>query len=315
MYKPHETVLKTEHYSLQHYLPIGELTDLTPTYVQPPYAGRGHEVTDNLVRTCQEVGRHVYRFILHSAIPWFGKPFSIEDFVGAIDFCQAYIRDKHNVDQVDVVATCQGGCVTTIHNAQNPHLYRRHSLSATPINLKTGLGGVIEDYCETASMAYHRWLFAISGNVQPGIMQWIPFAMMNPYEAFVNRWHKLGNTILGGDQEKIQQKIDQNIWHDNIKNLGEWYLFTMEHHFIGNHLYDGTMVVGGKPVKLEHITCPVHVSVGGGDDITLPEQARAILDKVSSEEKHYKCFDKNHGHTAPFTWEEPLRHFAAEFYG
>ena len=322
MYKPHETVLKTEHYSLQHYLPIGELTDPTPTYVQPPYAGRDHEVTDRLVRTCQEAGRHVYRFILHNAVPWFGTPFSMEDFISAIDRCQAYIREKHNVPQLDAVATCQGGVVTGIHNSLNPHLYRRHSFSATPINNKTGLGGTIEDYCATADMGYHRMRVAMNGGVQLGIDQWTAFSAMDLYEAMFGRWYKLANVMaFEQDKEKVKQKVSNSLWRDRIMNLhGGWYLFTMEFFFIKNQFYNGTLVVGGKVADPANIICPILVTVGENDPITLPKSSEGIVEKASSEEKTYMIFGEStgykgkHGHTAPFTWEKCLAYFKHHFY-
>ena len=308
-------LLNNEHWGLEYHLPIGPVADPVPTFIQPPFAGRDHTVTDNLVRKCQEAGRHVYRFILHSAMPWSGTPFTIEDFVGAIDTCQEHIRLLHDVRWLDVVATCQGGWISAIHNAQNPHLYRKHSFSATPINLRTGLGGKIEEYCKDADMDMHRWMVTIFGGVQLGIFQWLPFAMMNPYQAFVNRWHKQANAVMFGSAEEAKKRVSNNLWHDNTMNLrGEWFLWAMENHFIGNHIYDGTATVGDKPVDLGNITCPILVTVGGSDEITLPEQARAIIDKVGSEVKHYKIFD-GMGHTGPFVFDGSLQYFDDMFYG
>ena len=143
MYKPDEIIFRTEHYSIEHFLPIGLVPNPTYTWLQPPYAGRGEEVSDNQVAICQTVG-HVYRFVLHSAIPWWfgGTPFNMENFVAAIDHGQALVRKKHNVPQLDVVVDCQGVLPIAIHCAWNPQLYRRVAFFATPMNNKTDSGGV-----------------------------------------------------------------------------------------------------------------------------------------------------------------------------
>lgn len=323
MSKPDAVIFKTEHYSYYYFKPFNAVIDPTPTHLQPPFAGRGYEVTENQIRICQSAGRHVYVFILHNAIPWYGKPFSMEDFITAIDKCQTYAREKHGVKRLDVVADCQGGVVTAIHNALNPTLYRRHSFFATPMNNKTGLGGIIEDYCKTADMNYHRMRVAMNGGVQLGIDQYLAFSMVDPYDAILGRWFKLSKAIMyETDEEKCKQKVSNSLWRDNVKNLhGLWYLFTMEFFFINNCLYDGTMVLNGKVVDLGNIICPVHIYVGGDDCITLPKSSKGIAEKVNSEEVHFTCFDANSGfkrktfgHTTPFADEECLTYFKNEFY-
>ena len=311
MYKSHDTVFDNEAYTLMYYAPIGDIVDKTPTFIQPPFAGRGGDICQNLIDKCR-IGRHVYVFDLKSANP-FMQAFHIVDFVKAIDNCQAIVRGTHNVPTLDIVACCQGGWITALHNALNPSLYRKFAIFASPINTRTGEDNIIEDYCKVVQMGLQKLLVDISGGIQPGLCQWFAFSLVDPYATYVQRWFKLWNTAVGGDEQKLQRAISNNIWHDTPYNLGRWFLEAMSEHFVGNKLFEGTWEVAGERVDLGNITCPIFVYSGADDNITHPEQARAILDKISSTEQHYTDFEKA-GHTRVFTGPKELDHFAAEFY-
>jgi polyhydroxyalkanoate synthase len=45
--------------------------------------------------------------------------------------------------------------------------------------------------------------------------------------------------------------------------------------------------MGGRPIRLERITCPVFVVGAKEDYIAPPECVRALIDKVGSREKEY----------------------------
>jgi polyhydroxyalkanoate synthase len=54
-----------------------------------------------------------------------------------------------------------------------------------------------------------------------------------------------------------------------------------------NKLYRGTLTVGGRPVRLGDITCPLFVVGAKEDYIAPPECVKALLGAVSSREKEY----------------------------
>ena len=84
---------------------------------------------------------------------------------------------------------------------------------------------------------------AMSGGVQPGLLQWLAFSMLDPYQTFFGRWHKLANEIMfNQDEEKCKQKVSNNLWLDDPKNLGKWFEFTLEHFFIGNRQLKRTLI-------------------------------------------------------------------------
>jgi poly(3-hydroxyalkanoate) synthetase len=83
---------------------------------------------------------------------------------------------------------------------------------------------------------------------------------------------------------------------------------------MNNELYEGTWDLGdGIIPSLGDITCPVSVYAGADDEITHPEQARGILDKISSDEKRFTIFEKS-GHTAVFVRGGNIKQFICDFY-
>jgi len=54
-----------------------------------------------------------------------------------------------------------------------------------------------------------------------------------------------------------------------------------------NKLYRGELVMGGRPVRLERITCPVFVVGAKEDYIAPPECVQALIDAVGSRDKQY----------------------------
>jgi len=277
-------------------------------FVVPPHAGRHGNVAQRMIDSLAAEGLRVYWYELLPATTKTGG-LSVLGLVQKLRKCVEMIGEE----SIDIVGICQGGWLSAIYTSLYPESVSRLALFASPIDLKTGMDNAIEDYCKVASIAYHKWVVGFYGGIQPGFMQWLAFALANPIPVFHTRHYNRFLYILQDDKKALAKLDRDDDWYNFYVDLhGCWFLQGMEHHFIGNELYEGTWDLGGGIIpKLENITCHVAVYAGGDDEITHPEQARGILDKVSSGD--FTIFE-GAGHTAVFARQSCIQQFINDFY-
>jgi poly(3-hydroxybutyrate) depolymerase len=285
-------------------------TDGRKVVVIPPHAGRHGNIAQRAIDAIVNLGHDVIGMELLPATCATGK-LDILGLVNGIKLCV----DFSGPEPVDLVGICQGGWVSTIYTILHQHRVNKLALFCAPINTKTGQENVIEEYCKTASMAEHKFRVSLYGGVQPGMFQWTSFAIANPWPVFFQRYFDQFFNIIADDQKEIKKWYRNQGWHDTSLALhGAWFLQAMEHHFIGNELYEGTWDLGNGIIpKLEEITKPLYLYGGEDDPVTSTRQLSDILKKVSSKEKHVKFFKKE-GHTGPFVKTECLKYFTDEFF-
>jgi len=79
-----------------------------------------------------------------------------------------------------------------------------------------------------------------------------------------------------------------NKWaNEYVAFPGEFFRQWVRDFYQDNKLYRDELVMDGRPIRLERITCPVFVVGAKEDYIAPPECVRALLDKVGSREKEY----------------------------
>lgn len=281
----------------------------TPAFVVPPHAGRHGNITQNLIDRLVSHGKTVYAYELLPAT-WATGKLDVAGLVKKLVHCMSLTGQR-----VDLLGVCQGGWLSANLTSLYPGLVNRLALFCAPINLRTGEDNGIEKYCENASMAYHRLIVGMSGGIQPGIMQWMAFAIANPIPVFYTRHAKRYQYKLEGNTKALAKWDKENGWYDWFIDLhGGWFLEAMENHFIGNKLWDGTWRLSdGREPSLHDIECPLFVYAGGDDDITHPKQALDIVKRVSSTEIHTHTFE-GAGHTAVFVRPACIDYFIHEFY-
>jgi poly(3-hydroxyalkanoate) synthetase len=284
----------------------------TPCFIVPPFAGRDGTVTQNLINKCVEAGRSTYAYELKSATQE-TKNLSINGLITILDACCDMIYGETGEQSVDLIGCCQGGWLASMFTALRPEWVNRLAVFAAPINTHSGSKNRIEEYCETISLPAHRLIVGLNNGVQPGMAQWLAFAAMAPEQIFFGRYLDLLAHIVSGRDADIDKWEKQNGWYDSPNDLaGIWFLDALENHFCKNALYNGAWEVGGSIVDLRNVTCPVFVFAGEDDDITSVEQARGLIDKVSSEWD--LVVFPNCGHTKCFTGSKELEQFAELFF-
>jgi polyhydroxyalkanoate synthase len=92
----------------------------------------------------------------------------------------------------------------------------------------------------------------------------------------------------GWNDKYVEGFTALNKWaNEYVAFPGEFFRQWVRDFYQGNKLYRGELVFGGRPVRLESITCPVFVVGAKEDYIAPPDCVRALIDAVSSREKEY----------------------------
>lgn len=306
-----EEILRNDVYVLHRIVSDVESEGL-PVFVIPPHAGRHGSIAQRMADTCAATGRPTYTVELLPAKQR-TKTTGVQNLVGMIYDCQTIINEAHGTDKIDLVCLCQGAWLGAIYTAKHQDRVNRYANFAGPINTKTGQDNIIEKYCSTINMAYHRALIAMNGGIQPGMMQWLSFAMVNPVQVYWERWANLGYAMLRNDEKEIAKHNRNNAWYDYTIDLaGNWFLDCLKNHFRDNRLFNGTWVVGDGAVNLANITCEVFLYAGEDDEITHPQQVSDMANKVSGK-CHFTLFSKA-GHTKVFVGTAELQQFVKDFF-
>jgi len=312
-FKNNEIIIDNKIFAL-HFFKPEKIKNIEPVFIIPPHAGRHGCIAQKMINKCCAEGRQVYAFELKSATKDTCRT-DISDLVYFLDRCVERIINRHHFFKVGLIGLCQGAWLGAIYTSKYPNKISFYCNFAGPINTQTGQDNIIEEYCKTASINQHKAIVEACGGIQPGIFQWMSFAMVNPKFVFIDRWLdfikiSVNDIFKSEKSESMQKWINNNSWYDTPNDLaGVWFLECLENHFIENRLYNADWKIGNEFVYLSSIKCPVYLYAGEDDEITHPKQVFDMESVVGSKDVHKTLFP-NAGHTRVFVGKDELEHFA-----
>lgn len=306
-FKNSEIIISTPVYRL-HKFNSNNQSFTIPSLIIPPHAGRSPIIAQNLIDQLVNQNRSVYAFELLPATPETAYT-SLSDLIRAIQDCQIFINSE-----VNLIGICQGAWLGAIYTALNPQDIIRYANIAGPINTKTNQPNIIENYCQIPNiLALHKAILSANSNIQPGLLQWFAFSIVDPSAVYLKRWFDLFNHLSTQNLPAISKWLTNNTWYDSPQDLaGTWFIDCLENHFIENKLFSGQWNVLGRPVDLSAITCPIYLYAGAQDKITHPFQVFDMAHKISGH-SHQTLFPSA-GHTRCFTGSRELSLFIQTFF-
>lgn len=193
-------------------------------------------------------------------------------------------------DDISVLGYCMGGTMTSIFAALHPDLPIKNLIFMTsPFDFEnTGLYGrfLDERFFDVDKVV------EVLGNVPP---EMIDFGnkMLNPIGNFVGPYVSLYDRS-DNPQFVESWKLMQKWLQDGIPFPGDAYRQWISEFYQQNKLIKGGLVVRGRKVDLSSITANILNISGERDQIAMPHQVEALMDKVSSKDKKYVCFPTGH---------------------
>lgn len=279
-----------------HFAPIIKLLDfappsaaqeaIMPTLILPPQAGHHSYIADyspeqSQTQTLRNAGLGRIYCIEWLEATQATRHTSIEDYIEAIHYCIQFMGGKANL-----VGDCQGGWLAAIYAALYPHTVNSLVVAGAPIDFQAGDGPIknMTNYVASTypdgGMSFYRALVQAGGGVLDGRWMVMGFNLMKPGQ-LPERYLKLYQDIM--NHRELKRFREMKNWYDYPQDIaGDFYLWIVEQLFRDNKLIKGELVVGGRPVDLGQITCPVHLLGGTRDHITPPEQVFAMADYVGT---------------------------------
>jgi polyhydroxyalkanoate synthase len=288
---PYEVVYEEDRVQLKHYRPE-KVTHKLPLLVV--YALINRETMLDLqpgrsvVQTFLDKGIEVYM------IDW-GYPTrkdrytTIDDHVnGYMDNVVDVIRDRHGLDQINLMGICMGGAFSVMYAALHPEKIQNLVTTVTPTNFDTDTG------------LLHIWMKKTRalemgdayGNM-PGDLMNLGFLLLNPARLILDKY-------VG-----FVENMDNKAFVENFVRMEKWIFDSpdvpaatfrqfIEDCYKKNLLIQSKMMLDGQRVDLKKITMPLLNIYGKYDHLVPPEACEHLTRAVGSKDTEDLCLNTGH---------------------
>ena len=224
------------------------------------------------VRGLIEAGQDVY------LIDW-GYPdradryLTMDDYInGYINRCVNLLRKKHDVDAVDILGICQGGCFSLCYAALHPKKVKNLITMVTPVDFHTK-DNMLSHWVKEVDVDL---LVDTLGNIPGDLLNWT-FLTLKPYRLIGQKYIDMVNVMDNEKHLKNFMRMEKWIF-DSPDQTGETYRQFIKEFYQQNFLIKGKVQIGNKVVDLNNITMPV-LNIFAQDDHLVPPSASKPLKK------------------------------------
>ncbi len=214
---------------------------------------------------------------------------TIDDHVnGYMDNIVDFIREKHNLDRINLMGICMGGTFSVIYAALHSEKLKNLVTTVTPTNFDTDQG------------LLHIWMKALDadrmvdtfGNL-PGDFLNFGFLLLNPSRLMIDKY--VGFLENMDNKKFVENFIRMERWiFDSPDVPGETFRQFLKDCYQKNLLIQNQMNVGGRRVDLKNITMPLLNFYGKYDHLVPPAACELLTRSVGSKDTEDVCLDTGH---------------------
>jgi polyhydroxyalkanoate synthase len=216
-----------------------------------------------------------------------GTPGNEDRFLTFDDICDRYLGRALSVtasfsdrDQAHLLGYCMGGILTAIHAAARPTYVASLAQLAAPVRFHDD--GLLSAWMRTPSFDIDAMIAAF-GNVPWQLMQ-SAFHLLRPTLSLSKA---VGLIDRAWNDEFLDGFFALETWgNDNVSLPGEFYR-RYARMYRDDDLVRGAMTLGGDPVHLSAIRCPLLAVTFEHDNIVPWQSAAEVMTLVSSEDKQH----------------------------
>jgi len=228
-----------------------------------------------------------------------GSPTRAERFLTLDDYINGYLRnvvdylrERAEVDKVNLLGYCMGGTLATMFTAIHQELIENLILLTTGIDFtKQEKAGLISLWSDPRYFDVDKFVDTI-GNVPAAFMQG-SFLLLKPIQNLIQKQIHLMENVH--KEAFLDDFLYMETWlNDNIPVPGEVYREFAKNLFQKNLLIQNKMTVGRHTVDLRKITCPLLNLMGRNDDLVPCCQSESLNDVVSSKDKEKIVWPAGH---------------------
>jgi len=242
----------------------------------------------SVVETFLNAGLDIYM------LDW-GYPTRKDRYLNLDDHVNGYIADavdfileRHGLDQLNIMAICQGGTMSVMYAALHPEKVKNLVLTVTPTNFDHD-AGLLNVWARSLDPDK---LVASYGNI-PGDIMNLGFLLLNPARLMIDKYVGFLENIHNRDF--VENFVRMERWIFDSPDLpGEAFRDFIQWMFRENRLIKNELVLGGKKVDLKNITMPVLNIYGKYDHLVPPAACDQLTSKIGSTDKEDLCLDTGH---------------------
>ena len=290
---PSDVVYRENKLSLLRYRPRAEgVRFRTPVLLVPSLINRHYVLdllpTKSFAAYLVGAGHDVY------VVDW-GTPGDEDRYLTFDDVADRYLgRAIRRVaatserDAAHVLGYCLGGILASIHAAARPEHVASLALLAAPVRFHDD--GLLSTWVRSPTFDVAAMVDAF-GNVPWQLMQGA-FQLLRPTLPLAKAVTMLDRAW---NDEFLDGFLALETWgNDNVSFPGACYRRYVEELYRGDALARGELRLSGRPARLDAITCPVLAVTFEHDEIVPWRSAAAVIDLVSSTDKHHMHLPGGH---------------------
>jgi len=242
----------------------------------------------SMVRNLLEQGEDVY------LIDW-GYPdgadrwLTLDDYInGYLDRCVDAVRQRHDLDAINLLGICQGGAFSLCYAALHRDKVKNLITMVTPVDFQTP-DNMLSHWCRNLDVD----LFVDTmGNIPAGLMNYV-YLTLKPVR--LNQQKYIGMVDILDNPVELENFLRMERWiFDSPDQAGEAFRQFIKDFYQGNKLIKGTLEIGGQRVDLGRVTQPVLNIFAEQDHLVPPDASRALGEHVGSSDYTQLAFKGGH---------------------
>jgi polyhydroxyalkanoate synthase len=289
---PKDAVYAEDKLVLYRYKPTVDKPAKTPLLIVYALVNRPY-MTDlqqdrSIIRNLLDHGEDVY------LIDW-GYPDGADRFLQLDDYINRYIHhcvrhicNTHGLRKINLLGICQGGTFSLCYTAMHPERVANLVTMVTPVDFHTP-NNVLSEWARGLDVDL---LVDTVGNVPGELLNWT-FLSLKPFRLTSQKYADLADIL--DDANKLKNFMRMEKWiFDSPDQAGEAFREFTRLFYQQNRLVTGGLEIGGYPVSLKQVTCPVLNVYATLDHLVPPESSMALKQHVGTRD--YTSIEFKGGH-------------------
>ena len=217
------------------------------------------------------------------------RALTLDDYInGYLDRCVDVICKRHGLDQINILSICQGGSFCLCYTALQPHKVRNLVTMVTPVDFKTP-DNMLSAWVQHMDVDL---LVDTLGNVPGELLNWT-FLSLKPFSLTGQKYVSMVDLL--DDENKVKNFLRMEKWiFDSPDQAGETFRQFVKDFYQENKLIEGGLEIGGRPVDLKQIRCPVLNIYALQDHLVPPDASKALAGRTSSKDYTELAFPGGH---------------------
>jgi polyhydroxyalkanoate synthase len=213
---------------------------------------------------------------------------------GYINNCVDIIRDRHNLEQINLLGICQGGTFSLCYSSLYPEKVKNLITMVTPVDFHINEGLLnVWSGCTVGPQALDVDLMVDTlGNIPGDFLNFV-FVMLKPFQLGVKKYVDLLDLLE--HEDKLLNFLRMEKWiFDSPDQAGETFREFIKEFYQGNKLIKGEIEIGNKRVDLSNIRIPILNIYAEADHLVLPASSLALEKYVGSDDYTVRSFPVGH---------------------